>query len=348
MKRHIIFITTLLLVLSILSCSSKGSENIASEITVETRNDHTIELAPGYLHTTGTIFRTNVNCKYKFDRPLEKVIFARLDSVDLSLNPFNTHSTIYKVNNNIPVEVDDWFIRVFNRAQEISHVTGGVYDITAAPLINLWGFGYEKMEEPTQHVIDSVKKFVGYQKVRLEGRKVVKDDLRLQLNASSIAKGFAVDVVAELLESYGIEDYMVEIGGEVRAKGLNPKGNVWGIGITKPIDDNTGGLQPNERVIALNNASLATSGNSRNYYIKDGKKYAHTINPITGYSELSNLLSATVIMPDCMTADALATAFMAMGLDKSLAVAKHVNQIGYVFIYQDKKGDFRTISSEGL
>lgn len=299
-----------------------------------------------YQHTQGSIFKTGANFKYKYKEALDKEIFARLDSFDLSLNPFNKQSIIYKVNNNIPVEVDDWFITVFERAQLVARLTGGIYDITAAPLINLWGFGYEKRSEATQEVIDSIRQFVGYNKVHLEGRKVVKDDPRLQLNASSLAKGYAVDVIAELLEMKGIEDYMVEIGGEVRVKGKNPKGNDWKIGITKPIDDNTGKDQGNQHLIELHGGAMATSGNSRNYYIKDGKKYAHTINPLTGYPVESDILSATVLFPDCITADAFATAFMAMGMKEAVALAKNIKYLSYLFIYKDEEGKFRSVSNQ--
>jgi thiamine biosynthesis lipoprotein len=292
-----------------------------------------------YILTQGEIFKTTTHIKYQYDRDLGKEIFARLDSFDLSLNPFNPNSIIYKVNHNEEVEVDDWFIAVFNRAEEISEITGGAYDITCAPLINLWGFGFEKSEEITPHVIDSIKQFVGYQKVRLEGRKVVKADPRLQLNASSIAKGYACDVVAELLDTYGISNYMIEIGGEIHAKGKNPEGKPWNIEILKPIDDTTGSKKERFEVISLTDYSLATSGNYRNFYIKDGKKYAHTINALTGYPAEGNILSASVLYPDCMTADACATAFMVVGLEKACVLAKQFSGMDYLFIYADEEGN---------
>ncbi|MDR0866698.1 MAG: FAD:protein FMN transferase [Candidatus Symbiothrix sp.] len=292
-----------------------------------------------YFLTQGEIFKTTTHIKYQYHRDLGKELFARLDSFDLSLNPFNSYSIIYKVNHNEAVEVDDWFIAVFNRAKEISEMTGGVYDITCAPLVNLWGFGFEKSDEVTPYLIDSLKQFVGYQKVRLEGRKVIKADPRLQLNASSIAKGYACDVLAELLESYGITDYMVEIGGEIHAKGKNPEGEYWQIEILKPIDDATGTKQESYEVVQLADYSLATSGNYRNFYIKDGKKYAHTINPLTGYPVEGNILSASVMYPDCMTADACATAFMALGLEKACALAEQFPGMDYLFIYAEENGN---------
>jgi thiamine biosynthesis lipoprotein len=292
-----------------------------------------------YYLTQGEIFKTSAHIKYKYTRDLSNEIFARLDSFDLSLNPFNKNAGIYKVNHNEPVAVDDWFITVFNKAREISQLSQGYYDITCAPLVNLWGFGFEKPDTVSPHIVDSLLQFVGYQKVWLEGRKVVKSDPRLQLNASSIAKGYAVDVVADLFYLYGITDYMIEIGGEVRTKGKNPSGKVWRIEILKPIDDATGFQQERQEVILLENYSLATSGNYRNFYIKDGKKYAHTINPLTGYPSEETMLSASVLHPDCMTADAWATAFMAMGLEKASAIAGQIPDLDYLFIYADENGN---------
>ncbi|MDR1610479.1 MAG: FAD:protein FMN transferase, partial [Candidatus Symbiothrix sp.] len=138
-----------------------------------------------YYESSGEIFKTGFHIKYKYNRALDDEIRDCLNRFDLSLNPFNKKSIIYKVNNNQPVEVDDWFIAVFNKAMEVSEISGGIYDITCAPFINLWGFGYSRTDSVSRETIDSIRQFVGYKKVRLEGRKVIKDDPRLQLNASS-------------------------------------------------------------------------------------------------------------------------------------------------------------------
>jgi len=294
-----------------------------------------------YYETSGEVFRTSFHIKYKYNRELGKEIEACLSKFDLSLNPFNEKSIIYKVNNNIPVEVDDWFINIFNKAKEVSEISGGTYDITCAPLINLWGFGFSKIDSVNQSVIDSLKQFVGYRKIHLEGRKIVKDDPHIQLNASSIAKGYSCDIVAELLELYGITNYMVEIGGEIHAKGKNAKGVCWKIEIPKPIDNSTNQANQRMDVVELCNQSIATSGNYRNYYIKNGKKIAHTIDPLTGYPAESNILSASVIYYDCMTADAFATAFMTMTSDKAVAIAKQIPGMDYLFIYVDGEGNLK-------
>ena len=296
-----------------------------------------------YYHLQGEIFRTKYNIKYQYNRPLNQEIEEKLKAFDLSLNPFNRSSVIYKINNNIDSTVDEWFKTVFLKAFEISELTGGSYDITTAPLINLWGFGFEKIGEATPEKVDSLKQFVGYRKIRLKSDQIIKEDPRVQLNASSIAKGFSCDVIAELLESYEINDYMVEIGGEIRAKGLNPNGECWQIQIDIPIDDITGDIHERMKIIPLCNQSLATSGNYRNYFVKDGKKYAHTIDPFSGYPAESNLLSVSVVYSDCMTADAWATAFMTMDLEKAIALAKTIPGLNYLFIYMDEEtGAFST------
>ena len=303
-----------------------------------------------YYMTSGKVFNTKFEIKYKYNRILDVEIQECFDKFNLSLNPFNKESIIYKVNNNEPVEVDDWFITVFNKAMEVSEISGGTYDITCAPFINLWGFGFQKIDEvdDVQHAIDSLKQFVGYKKVRLEGRTVIKDDPRLQLNASSIAKGYACDVIANLLESYGITNYSVAIGGEIHTKGKNPLGFCWRIEITKPIDDATGWIKERMEVVGLCDKSLATSGDYRNFYIKEGKKIAHTINPLTGYPAGSNILSASVIYSDCMTADAFATVFMTKDLDEAVLIGNSFPELDYLFIYADEKGNLREKKSVNM
>ena len=294
-----------------------------------------------YYKTSGEIFKTYFHIQYKYNRVLDEEIQDCFQKFDSSLNPFNKESIIYKVNNNMPVEVDDWFINVFNKAMEVAEISGGTYDITCAPFVNLWGFGFQKIEQGTdiQHTIDSLKQFVGYQKVHLEGRKVIKDDPRLELDCASIAKGYACDVIANLLESYGITDYIVEIGGEIHAKGKNPSGRCWRVEITKPVDDASGQVNERMEIIELCNKSLATSGNYRNYYVKNGKKFGHTINPLTGYPIESNILSASVICSDCMTADAFATVFMTKDLDEAVTIGNRIPDLDYLLIYSDENGN---------
>ena len=302
-----------------------------------------------YFEESGSVFHTIYHIKYEGSEILTEKIDAEFQKFNLSLNPFNPNSIISKVNRNEPVEVDDWFIEVFNRAKEVSDHSEGIFDITCAPLVNLWGFGFSKMDSVTPQMIDSIKQFVGYQKVRLDGRKVVKDDSRILLNCSAIDKGYASDIIARLLEREGIENYMVEIGGEVTMKGVNQNGKCWRIGINKPEDDSTGIKNDIEEVVQLcKKGGVATSGNYRNYYIKDGKKYAHTIDPRTGYPSEQSILSATIVAEDCITADAYATAFMAMGLEKAREAAKNIPGIEYYVIYSDENGKHQIEYSTGM
>ncbi len=288
-----------------------------------------------YLHQ-GEIFHTTFHIQYEYNKSLNAEIDSVLNAFDLSLNPFNEQSIIYKVNNNIAVEVNDRFIQVFNRAQEIAKQTNGAFDITCAPLINLWGFGFDSSQAPTQAAIDSVKQFVGYDKIRLIGRTVEKDDPRVILNTSAIAKGYACDVMAEMFESRGVSNYLIEIGGEIVAKGVNRAHNCWRIEITKPEDNNTGQPLDRQDVLTLCEGSLATSGNYRNFYIRNGKKYSHTIHPQTAHPVENNILSVSVIMPECILADAYATAFMVLGTEASDSLAQTIEGLSYYLIYDDE------------
>ena len=310
---------------------------------------HCLYKTKTYFKENGSLFQTIYHIKYEGSEILTEKIDAEFQKFNLSLNPFNPNSIISKVNRNEPVEVDDWFIEVFNMAKEVSDHSEGIFDITCAPLVNLWGFGFSKMDSVTPQMIDSIKQFVGYQKVRLDGRKVIKDDSRILLNCSAIAKGYASDVIARLLEREGVKNYMVEIGGEVTMKGVNQNGKCWRIGINKPEDDSTGVKNDIEEVVQLcKKGGVATSGNYRNYYVKDGKKYAHTIDPRTGYPSEQSILSATIVAEDCITADAYATAFMAMGLEKAREAAKNIPGIEYYVIYSDENGKHQIEYSTGM
>ena len=198
-------------------------------------------------------------------------------------------------------------------------------------------------------MIDSLKTFVGYRKVHLEGKKVVKDDPRLLLNCSAIAKGYSCDVIARLLEKEGVENYMILIGGEVVVKGVNQNGVCWRTGINLPEDDPDGIKNNYDEIVQLcKKGAIATSGNYRNFYIKDGKKYAHTINPATGYPAGQNILSATIVAEDCMTADAYATTFMVLGVEKAKLLAQSIPQIEYFIIYADNNGQQKVTYSKGM
>ena len=301
-----------------------------------------------YQHDSGMVFGTEYHITYQHGSNLHKEIEAELRKVDMSLSPFNRQSTISKVNNNEPAELDQMFTDVFSMAMRISEVTDGAFDITVAPLVNAWGFGFSGGVSPDRHTIDSLMSIVGYRKVRLEDGKIIKQDSRMMLDCSSIAKGYGSDVVARLLERMGIENYMVEIGGEIVTKGISEKRLPWRIGVTKPVDDSLGVSKEYQTILNVTNKAMATSGNYRNFYYKNGKKYAHTIDPKTGYPVQHNILSATVLADNCATADAYATAFMVLGLEKATAILdKHPELMAY-FIYSDEKGNNQVWFSNSL
>ena len=301
-----------------------------------------------YQHNSGMVFGTTYNITYQCDSNLHNSIIRELEKVDEALSPFNKKSVITAVNNNHDIEVNDMFADVFLLAQKISDDTSGDFDITVAPLVNAWGFGFKNGTQPTKYNIDSLKNIIGYKKVRLEGRKVVKKDKRLMLDCSSIAKGYGSDVVARFLQKRGVKNYMVEIGGEIVTKGISPKRVLWKIGVIRPVDDSLSVSKELQSVINVTDKAMATSGNYRNFYYKNGKKYAHTIDPHTGYPVQHNILSATVIADNCATADAYATAFMVMGLEKAQKLLERHPELMAYFIYSDKDGKNKTWCSEKL
>ena len=299
-----------------------------------------------FQHDSGEIFHTYFHIKYEYSRSVKEEIMEALEKFDQSLNPFRENSIIYKVNNNVPTELDSLFTEVFNKSMEVSRNTNGKFDVTASPFINAWGFGFKDMDNVTPQKIDSMKAFVGYNKIRIENGSVVKDDPRVQINTSAIAKGYSCDIVADVLQSFGITNYMVEIGGEITMRGTNEKGDCWRIGIDKPTDDALAMNRELQLILSVCDKAVATSGNYRNYYVKDGVKYSHTIDPQTGYPSEQDILGATIIADDCMTADAYATAFMALGLEKSVEVAKTIPGLHYYFIYAKPDGEVDVLFSD--
>ena len=291
---------------------------------------------------SGFVFGTVYKIAYQHDADLKPEIEAELKRFDQSLSPFNDSSVISRINRNEELVTDSFFQTCFNRSMEISRETKGAFDITIAPLANAWGFGFKKGAFPDSLMIDSLLQITGYEKVKLENGKVVKQDPHIMLSCSAVAKGYSVDVIARLLDRKGIKNYMVDIGGEVVVKGKNATGDLWRIGINKPYDDSLAVKQDIQVVLNLTDLGMATSGNYRNYYYKDGKKYAHTIDPRTGYPVQHSILSSTVIAEDCMTADALATSFMVMGLEEAEKFCKANPMIDAYFIYSGENGEFKT------
>ena len=289
-----------------------------------------------YQHDRGMVFGTVYHITYQSSKSLQKDIEAELAKVDASLSPFNERSIITAVNENRDTVVNKMFSDVFALAMKISDSTNGAFDITVAPLVNAWGFGFKGGIMPSRHQVDSLKALVGYHKVSLTNGRVSKTDPRIMLDCSSIAKGYGCDVVAKFLSAKGIDNYMVEIGGEIVTRGISEKRLPWKIGVTKPTDDSLNVNQEIQTIINVTDKAMATSGNYRNFYYKNGRKYAHTIDPSTGYPVQHNILSSTVIADDCATADAYATAFMVMGLDKAKAIlSRHPELMAYFILASD-------------
>lgn len=306
------------------------------------------ERSADYRQTTGLVFGTVYHLTYRHSADLKSEVEAELQRFDLSLSPFNEASVISKVNRNETVRPDSFFCHCFERAMQLSRQTEGAFDITVAPLVNAWGFGHEQTQFPDSQAVDSLRRLVGYERVSLTPEGVHKEDARMQLTCSAVAKGYAVDVVAALLARKGIADYMVEIGGEVVVSGKNPEGGPWRIGVNRPIEDSLSTRQDLQTVLTLTHGAMATSGNYRNYYYREGKKYGHTIDPRTGYPVLHNLLSVTVVAEDCLTADALATAFMVMGVEASLNYCLRHPEIRAYFIVAAPSGGYEEVFTDGM
>lgn len=284
------------------------------------------------------VFGTTFTVTYQCDSDMNKSIKAELMKVDYSLSPFNEQSIITAINNNQDVKPDQMFMDVFQLAMDVSRDTNGAFDITVAPLVNAWGFGFKNGVKPSPQQVDSLRQIIGYQKVSVENGKIRKQDPRMMLDCSAIAKGYGTDVVARFLRSRGVKNYMVEVGGEIVTSGVNPERLPWRVGVIKPNDDSLNVSHEVQTVLNVTDIAMATSGNYRRFYYKDGKKFAHTIDPKTGYPVQHNILSATVLAKTCAQADAYATSFMVMGLDEAKKVLERYPDLMAYFIYDDGQG----------
>lgn len=303
-----------------------------------------------YFFTEGFMYGTVYHVTYESPKGelLDSGIVAAMKALDNSLSTFNKQSTLSKINSNEQLLTDSMFDEVFEKSVLISGLTGGAFDPTVAPLVNAWGFGFKQKEQITPALIDSLLQFSALQFIHVEENTVVKKDARTMLDFSAIAKGYAVDLVARYLDAQGCKNYMVEIGGELVVKGKNPTGNDWRIGINEPNDDEPAVADEFQAILALSDRAMATSGNYRNFYEEDGKKYAHTIDPKTGFPVQHSLLSATVLANHCITADAFATAFMVMGWEKTLELCQTIDSIDVFLIVDDGKGGYEVKTTAGF
>ena len=279
-----------------------------------------------------------------FKLEIEKI----LRDFDLSVSTYIPNSVISLINSNEKnVKVDKYFEVCFKKAREVWDHTEGAFDPTVYPLVNAWGFGPGKKIKIEKIKLDSILNFVGFEKIELGKKGIVKKDPRVSLDFNAFAQGYSVDVVSDFLNLQGISSYLVEIGGEVYAKGKKQNGDKWKIGIEKPID-NPDSENSLKAIVNLENLAVATSGNYRKFFIEDGVKYSHTIDPKTGFPASNNLLSVSVFASDCISADAYATGLLVMGLERAIKFLENHKEIMAYLIYFDDKGNYQIFESTEL
>jgi FAD:protein FMN transferase len=304
-----------------------------------------------YINLAGFAQGTTYHITYesKKGENLQQLIDSLLADFDMSLSIYKPNSVISRFNHNEPgTRADQKFTTVFKKSYEVYKKTNGAFDITVGPIVNALGFGNTDTLSIDSLLIDSLLQYVGMEKVSLHDDILVKKHPDIVLDVNAIAQGYSVDLVAAFLEGRKIKNYMVEIGGEVRARGKNDRNQIWRIGIDKPEEGNMLPGANLQAIIRLDNRSLATSGNYRKFYERNGIKFVHTVNPKTGYPVVSNLLSATVVAYDCITADAYATAFMVFGVNKSKEFLEENKFLDAYLIYSDQEGKFRVFVTKGL
>jgi thiamine biosynthesis lipoprotein len=282
----------------------------------------------------------------------EKALDSIFEVINTSMSTYQDNSDISRINSGAEnVKVDVHFQNVFNYSKQVFNESKGYFDPTVGSLVNAYGFGPDKpLNEPDGAVLDSIKQLVGFEKVRLTGNNTIqKENPNIYLDFNAIAKGYTIDVIAEYLDSKNVENYLIELGGELVAKGKNlERESSWNVAIDNP--QQTDAERTLQTVLALKNRAMATSGNYRKFRIDSitGNRYVHTINPLTGKAEKSNLLSASVLAKNCTLADGYATAFMALGYEKSLEMLEKLDNVDVYFIYVDKQESIRVFTSEGF
>ena len=284
----------------------------------------------------GVVWTTDYHITYEAERDLGDSIQLILSSLDMSVSPYNKASLITAINENASTRTDAYIRRLINASRTVNEGSGGAFDPTVMPLVNAWGFGYKNGTLPSRAQIDSILQFVGLDKVRLNGETLVKSDPRVMLDFSSIAKGLACDEIGRMLARNGAVNWLVEIGGEVMASGVNKRGTPWQVSVDMPNDEADGKvMHENALTLALDSGAVATSGNYRKWRIEGGNKLSHIIDPHTGDSRAGTLLSVTIIATDCMTADAWATACMVMGEQQVKNTMQGRNDLGVMTIAAD-------------
>ena len=331
MKKSFLLLLTLSL---LLSCNSKTEVN-SHEYTGE---------------ALGTTYMVHYFSEkdLKFENSLDSI----LGEINNSMSTYIAESDISKINRgDTTVKVDDHFFKVFNASQRVFKETDGFFDPTVGVLVNAYGFGPGKpLKEIDSIKLDSLKKLVGLDKINLKSdRTLEKEDPNIYLDFNAIAKGYTIDVIANYLESKEVSNYLIELGGELRAKGKNLESDKgWIVGIDAPKQYQV--KRDLQAKLELTNAAMATSGNYRKFRIDSlsGRKYVHTVNPKTGEAERSNLLSASVLAENCMLADAYATAFMALGLERTKQTLQNLDKVEVYILYSDEEGKMEIFSTPGF
>lgn len=292
--------------------------------------------------TQGTTFRIVYESEKIYDGEIGKL----LNDFDFVLSNYNDSSMISKINRNEDVVLNDIFVDFFYKSKYAYEKSNGYFDITVGPIINAWGFGKTEEFNCDSASIDSLLHFVGMDKIRIENNRIIKDNPNVFINSNAIAQGQSVDVVADFFEKHEVKNYLIEIGGELRAKGVNAQSKSWVIGIDKPVEN----MQSRDfqSVISLKNKALATSGNYRRFVIYKGKKYTHSINPKTGYPVKDKILSATIVADECSIADAYATACMVMGIDLAKEFVEKNKDIDAFLVYSGDEGGFKVYKTKGF
>lgn len=306
-----------------------------------------------YQSIQGVTMGTTYSIVYQSDKDIRGLVDSLLLEINSEVSTYIPTSDISKFNEargSFSIRKEAVHFRTnWQKSKEITEATNGYFDPTVMPLINYWGFGYqEKIAQatPDSTKVDSLMEFVGIDKIQEKGQTLNKKHPGVELDFSAVAKGYAVDEVSDLLSQLRIKNFLVEIGGETVTRGKNSQGNKWRLGVNTPKED--AGLMDFELILEISEHGLASSGNYRNFYVVDNKKYGHTIDPKTGYPSLNELLGATVIADDCITADAYATAFMAMGLEKALTLSSQINDLEACFFTSDDLGNIKKSYTNGF
>ena len=291
-----------------------------------------------YFSAEGVVWTTEYHITYEAAHDLGDSIQLIFNNIDMSVSPYNRASLITSLNENTSRRVDPYIKRLLQASLDVWLESGGAFDPTVMPLVNAWGFGYKSGKMPTRHQLDSILTFVGLDKLSLFGDTLVKNDPRLMLDFSSIAKGMACDEIGRMLTRNGVRNWLVEIGGEVVARGVNQRGTTWQVSVDMPESETDKVSHESAMTLALDSAAVATSGNYRKWREQGGKRVSHIIDPHTGDSRVGTLLSVTVVASDCMTADAWATACMVMGADEVKRVMGRRSDLGVMTIEADTVG----------